>query len=76
MYSYEKLLEEDVSVSVHHRNIQGLTIEILQIKPGQLREIISDIFTQVSQEENFRKKWDCRIPSVDTVFHGSKSNSY
>ena len=48
--SYEELLEKDVSVSVHHRNIQSLAIEMLQIKHGQSREIVTNIFTQATQE--------------------------
>ena len=74
--SFEELLEKDVSASVHHRNIQCLSIKMLQIKHGQSREIVTDIFTQVTQEQNFRKNRDCRIPSVIIVFHGSESTSY
>ena len=48
--SYEKLLEIDGSVSVHHRKIQNLAIEMLLIKHGQSREILTDIFTQTAQE--------------------------
>ena len=48
--SYEELLEKDVPVSVHHRNIQSLAIETLQIKHGQSREIVTNIFTQATQE--------------------------
>ena len=44
--SYEELLEKDGSVSVHHRNIQSLATEMLQIKHGQSRKIVTDIFTQ------------------------------
>ena len=54
IYTYSKtenvILEIDGSVSVHHRNIQSLSIEMLQIKHGQSREIVTDIFTQVAQE--------------------------
>ena len=46
----KKLTEKDWSVSVHHRNIQSLAIEMLQIKHGQSREIVTDIFTQTTQE--------------------------
>ena len=50
MPSYKELLEKDGSVSVHHRNIQSLAIEILQVKNGQSREVVTDIFTKVTQE--------------------------
>ena len=45
--SYAELLEKDGSVSVHHRNIQSLAIEMLQIKHGKSRKIVTDIFIQV-----------------------------
>ena len=48
--SNEKHLVKDGSVSVHNTNIQSLAIEMLQIKHGQFGEIVSDIFTQVTQE--------------------------
>ena len=44
---YAELLEKDGSVSVHHRNIQSLAIEMLQIKHGKSRKIVTDIFIQV-----------------------------
>ena len=48
--SYEELLEKDGSVSVDHRNIQSLVIEMLQIKHGQSHEVETNVFTQVTQE--------------------------
>ena len=48
--SYEELLEKDWSVSVHHRNIQSLAIEMLQVKRGQSRESVTDVFRQTTQE--------------------------
>ena len=44
---YAELLEKDGSVSVHHRNIQSLAIEMLQIKHGKSHKIVTDIFIQV-----------------------------
>ena len=49
----------------------SVALEMLQIKHSPSREIVTDIFTQVTQEYNFRKNRDCRIHSMDTVFHGS-----
>ena len=48
----------------------SVALEMLQIKHNPSREIVTDIFTQVTQEYNFRKYRDCRIHSMDTVFHG------
>ena len=48
--SYEELLEKYGSVSVYHRNIQSLAIEMLQIKHGQSHECVTDIFTQETQD--------------------------
>ena len=46
--SYKELLEKDGSVSVNHRNIQSLAIEMIQIKHGQSHETVTDIFIQVT----------------------------
>ena len=43
--SYKELLEKDGSVSVNHRSIQSLAIEMIQIKS---HETVTDIFTQVT----------------------------
>ena len=51
--SYEELLEKDESVSIHHKNIQSLAIEMFQIKHGQSPEIVSDIFTHKNTESQF-----------------------
>ena len=37
--------EKNGSVSAHHRNIQSLSIEMLQIKHDLSRKIVTDIFT-------------------------------
>ena len=55
MLSYEELPQKDGSVSFYHKNIQSLVIEMLQIKHGQSHEIVTEIFTQVTQEKNSEK---------------------
>ena len=55
MSSYEELLQKDGSVSFYHKNIQSIAIEMLQIKHGQSRETVTEIFTQVTQEKNSEK---------------------
>ena len=46
---YEELLEKDDSVSIHHKYIQGLPIEMFQTKHGQSGKIVGDIFAQTTQ---------------------------
>ena len=60
--SYEELLEKDGSVSIHHKNIQSLAIEMFQIKHGQSPEIVSDIFTQTTEHYNFQAKFGKMFP--------------
>ena len=74
--SYEELLEKDGSVSIHHKNILSLAIEMFQINHGQSPEIVSDIFAQTTQHCNVRQNRDFRIRSVKSVYHGSESISY
>ena len=47
--SYEELLEKEGSVSVHHRNIQSLAMEMFQINYDESAEIVPDIFTQTTR---------------------------
>ena len=74
--SYKEPLEKDGQVSIQHKNIQSLAIEMFQIKHGKSPEIVSDIFAQTTQHYNFRQNLDFRICSVKLVFHGSESISY
>ena len=74
--SYEELLENDGSVSIHHKDIQNLAIEMFQIKHEQSPEIVSDIFTQTTQHYNFKQTRDFGIRPVKSVYHGSEIISY
>ena len=61
-----KKTRKDGSVSVLHRNIHSH----LHSSP----QVVTDIFTQTMQQYNFRIHF--RIPSVNTVYHGSENMSY
>ena len=76
MSSYKEPLEKDGQVSIQHKNIQSLAIEMFQIKHGKSPEIVSDIFAQTTQHYNFRQNQDFRARSVKSVYHGSESISY
>ena len=76
MSSYEELLEKDGQVSIHHKNIQSIAIEMFQIKHAKSPEIVSDIFAQTTQHYNFRQNRDFWIRSVKSVYHRSENISY
>ena len=64
------------SASFHHRNIQSDAIEMLQIKHGHFCQILTDAFTQTTQEYNFRQNRGFTIPPVSRMYHGSKSTFF
>ena len=52
---FQELLEKDNSVSIHHRNVQKLVIEIYEILHGYSPSILNDIFVPVSRPYNFHR---------------------
>ena len=50
--SFEQLLGNDNSVSIHHRNIQTLAIEMYKVTNGLSPEIMNEIF-QIREESRF-----------------------
>ena len=74
--SYEKLLEKDGSVSIHHRNIQSLAIEMYKVKNKIAPIITANIFCPMPENHyNLRNQNDFEIPFVRTVYHGTESIS-
>ena len=75
--SYENLLEKDNSVSIHHKNIQALAIEMFKVKHKICPEITYDIFMErTNNQYNLRNRPDFITPHVHSVFHGTESISY
>ena len=73
---YENLLVKDDTVSMHHRNIQALATEMYKIENDLSTEILSNIFTQKTQNhDSLQNASDFQIPFVQTVYHGTKSIS-
>ena len=58
-----ELLEKDGSVSIHHRNIQSLVIEMYKVKNKLAPTITDNIFgTMPENHYNLRNYNDFRIP--------------
>ena len=73
--SYENLL--DNSVSIHHKNIQALAIEMFKVKHKLCLEINCDVFMERTNNQcNLRNCPDFITPHVHSVFHGTESISY
>ena len=66
-------LKKNDSITV---DIVMLCIDMVKIKHGYSLEIVTNIFPQVIQEWNFRENQDCRIPSMNILFHGSENISF
>ena len=72
--SFENLLEKDNSVSIHHKNLQVLAIEMFKVYTKTSPEIMQEVF-QVKEQGNYnlRNQADFVIPQVKSVNHGLES---
>ena len=69
--NFEQLVENDNSVSIHHRNTQTITIEMYKIINGLLPEIMSEIF-QIREESRYNLRYTSQftIPPLHSVYNG------
>ena len=75
--SFEELLEQDGSVSIHQRNLQVLTTEMYKVRKGLSPAIITELFEHKEEHYyNLRNNAEFAIPAIRTVYHGSESISY
>ena len=71
--SFEELLSKDNSVSIHHRNIQSLPIEMYKSKNNLSPQIGQDIFQIRNTHPNMRIQHDFVLPGPKTVNYGTES---
>ena len=70
----EDLLKKDNSVSIHHRNVQKVSIEMFKVKHNLYPEFIQNIFHQ--KNSTTRSKATFHRPNVNTVYNGEQSLRY
>ena len=65
--SFSELLRKDKSMSIHHRNIHALAIEMYKVKENTCPIIMNEIFTYNEDTDKFHR------PNVRTVRMGQGS---
>ena len=73
--SFQQLLEIDKSVTVHHRNLQILAIEMYKVINGIAPSLMEDIF-QVSTNQNNLRHNIFKTFNVRTVYHGTETIAF
>ena len=72
--SFEELLIMDKYVSIHHKNIYALAIEMFKVLTKTSPKIMQDVFQIKDQEDYFlRNARDFVIPTVKSVNYGLES---
>ena len=75
--SFQNLLDQDRSVSVHTRNLQALAIEMYKVSKGIAPKIFADIFRYISRANyDLRYQSEFSRPLVKSVFNGTEATSY
>ena len=74
--SFEQLLEKSGSVSIHHRNLQLLAIEIYKAINNLSSSLMSDIFKIKERKYNLRKESTLVLNKFRTTRYGINSISY
>lgn len=75
--TFDELLKIDNSVSIHHRNIHSMAIELYKAKNCLSPNIINEIFPDRKyQGPKLRSQMDFYSPFVNTVYNGEDSLRY
>ena len=65
--NFENLLDKDKSVSMHHKNIRSLAIEMYEVPHGISLEILNDLFPlRQADQYNLRNRSQFIISNVKT----------
>ena len=75
--SFEDLLKKNNSVSIRHKNLQALAIEMFKVHTKTSPELMQEVF-QVKEQGNYnlRNQTDFVIPQVKSENHGLESTRF
>ena len=74
--TFENLLELDNSVSIHHRNIRLLSIELYKVKHNFSNQVMSELFNLRNINYDFRSQTDFELGPIYTTVYGVRSLKY
>ena len=74
--TFEELLIKDKSISVHHRNLQKLAIEMCKSYKNLSPEIMNLIFKKSTNPNNLRSKNLFTSHNVHTVHYGTETIAF
>ena len=74
--TFEELLVKDGSVTIHHRNLRRLAIEMFKIKNHLSPTPVQNLFKMCSNVYNLRNEKCWELPRVRTVNFGKESLRY
>ena len=74
--SFNELLEKDNSVSIHHKNLQDLTMEMYKISNNMSPAILNVIFAPRAAPYNLRDPVSFKIRKVHLVYNSTETLSH
>ena len=74
--TFEDLLKKDNSVSIHHKDIRLLGIELYKVKNNLSTHLMSEIFNLRNIDYNLCSQTDFKQGPVNTVNYGLMSLRY
>ena len=74
--SFEELLQQDKSVSIHTKHLQMLATEMFKVYRSMSPPIFSRLFRRRDISYNLPSNPNFAVPDVKSVFYGSESITY